>query len=612
MPYEVRTKKATPEQVINYIMQLVKFFPEVLEKYPENYKERSTWVKAFKNGEPGKRMLNALQQLPAFTYMAPGRPSRAAWAKVFEKHIGIEQIGLMLNEAYKNASFKPIKRKKIKYWRDAYGAGEVVQRVRPEESNDYIPNPHRGTATFQRFQGEPIYPSIISADTFGPVTFPKPGKILNNVNYIPRSTVAYCRWPWAWFEPRKGKYNWRLIDETLKAAKAAGQTAQLRFQPFTRHDELPDSDSNRMPPRPFVNMPRWYWDTGAGWTDKPGYGAYEPDHNDPRYLKHFGDFIRAFGKRYDGHPDIESIDVAYGGFWGEAGGNTNKKTAAKLVDVYMKSFKKTQLIYMSGTAGCDYATKVMKRKGKEIGFRSDCIGDLKQGNHPDVPSASSFNHTFDAYPKEMEKKKDAWKTQPITMESCWNAAAWSYMGFDVDKIIREGYRYHMSIFMPKNVFYPIESRDKLLEFDKKIGYRFAVRQIKMPLEAKGGAGLKIEAYIDNVGCAPIYRPYSMAFRFKQGKKVAVVKFKKDIRTLLPGNNWFSETIKMPNGFKQGEVKIGLAIVGNDDKPKVWFAMKSKTDEGWQQLTSIDALSGKPGSKKRKTRKKPGFSENATY
>ena len=596
MSYEVRTKKATPEQVINYIMQLVKFFPEVLEKYPENYKERSTWVKVFKNGEPGKRMLNVLQQLPAFTYMTPKKSSRAAWAKVFEKHMGIEQIGLMLKEAYVNASFKPIKRKKIKYWRDAYGAGEVVQRVRPEESNEYIPNPHRGTATFQRFQGEPTYPSIISADTFGPVVFPKPGKVQNNVNYVPRSTVAYSRWPWAWFEPRKGKYNWRIIDKTLEAAKAAGQTAQLRFQPFTSHDELPDNDSKRMPPRPFVNMPRWYWDTGAGWMDKPGYGAYEPDHNDPRYLKHFGDFIRAFGKRYDGHPDIESIDVAYGGFWGEAGGNTNKKTAAKLVNVYMKSFKKTQLIYMSGTAGCDYATKVMKRKGKEIGFRSDCIGDLKQGNHPDVPSASSFNHTYDAYPKEMEKKKDAWKTQPITMETCWNAAAWSYMGFDLDKIIYEGYRYHMSIFMPKNVFYPAELRDKLLEFDKKIGYRFAVRQIKMPLEAKAGDKLKIEAYIDNVGCAPIYRPYSMAFRFKQGKKVAVVKFKKDIRTLLPGNNWFSEIIKMPKGFKQGEVKIGLAIVGKEDKPKVWFALKGKQDEGWQPLTSIDALSGKAGSK----------------
>ena len=100
MSYEIRTEKATPKQVIDYIMQLVEYFPEILEKYPDNYKERSTWEKILLSGEPGKRMMNVLRQQPAFTYMAPKKPSRAAWTKVFEKLIGIEQIGLILKEIY--------------------------------------------------------------------------------------------------------------------------------------------------------------------------------------------------------------------------------------------------------------------------------------------------------------------------------------------------------------------------------------------------------------------------------------------------------------------------------------------------------------------------------
>jgi hypothetical protein len=41
-------------------------------------------------------------------------------------------------------------------WRDQFGPAETVQRVRPKESQAYLANPHRGTTTFQRFNGDPV------------------------------------------------------------------------------------------------------------------------------------------------------------------------------------------------------------------------------------------------------------------------------------------------------------------------------------------------------------------------------------------------------------------------------------------------------------------------
>lgn len=477
-------------------------------------------------------------------------------------------------------------------WRDKFGEGEVIQRVRPEETDAWLPNPHRGTTTFQRFQGDPVAPGPQSPrDTFGPTTFePAPKKTKKNRNFIPFTTLSYCRWPWRWLEPRKGKFNWKLVDAALKAARDRGQTLQVRFQPFTEEKVEPTEKiaSKRRPPATSVDVPDWYWDTGARWiAGGKRKGCYEPDHNDPLWVKHFGAFIRAFGERYDGHPDLESIDLAYAGHWGESGGNSNAATAAKLINLYLKSFKKTQLLSMLGTHGCKYAAT----KGRAVGWRADCFGDMRKRGMGVVPDHLCWTHMYDAYPREILRNgvQDAWKTSPITMESCGNVATWFLGEHDLEFIIDQGYKYHMSVFMPKSVRFPDEWMDKLVAFDKKIGYRFVLRQMVLPLEAKPGQRIGVPVFIDNVGCAPIYRPYRAALRFTQGKRSFIVPFKQDIRKWMPGHSWFEETIKLPDKLKPGEAKVALGITDEKDNLKVRFAIKPMDPDGWHTLTNVDVV-----------------------
>ncbi len=588
-PSPVRIRSIS--QTLDRIVEVIGCFPELRKKLPKEAVHKAYWEKAVQKNAQTRRHLEILQELPGFTNLEPARRGAAYWKKVFGTQG--EAAHHLLGRIVYWTKYKSPHKKEVRYWRERFGPQELVQRVRPKESDAYIPNPHRGTTTFQRFQGDPIYPGLAWSDTDGPVTFKQVRTLKSNQKYIPWTTLAYLRWPWRWLEPKKGAYNWKLIDRALKTARARGQTAQLRFQPYTRRMAYADEPikARRHPPERSVNVPDWYWDTGARWIKKGVYAPNEPDCNDPKYLHHFGQFIRAFGRRYDGHPDLESIDLAYAGFWGESGGNTTPKTGAKLIEIYLSSFKKTQLLSMLGTPGCAHAERRTKNTRQHIGIRFDCFGDLRVKHTPDVPPELCWNHMLDGYPRSMALNDvgDAWKNAPVTGEACGTVASW-HLGFhDLDFIIEQGYKYHLSVFMPKNVFFPEACMDKLIAFDKKIGYRFALRQALLPLECKRGKTIALECFVDNVGCAPIYRPYQLALNFRQGQSNRIICLKEDIRTWMPGHKWFKEKITVPKGLAKGEVKVDLVIVDEKKKPRVWFAMEGTKVNGWHPLTSMDVV-----------------------
>ena len=464
--------------------------------------------------------------------------------------------------------------RKVSAWRKRFHPDEVIQRVRPEHTDEYLGNPHKGTATFQRFNGDPLYPGIQWNDREGPTTFPPPVNAdLSNDRYPP-TTLSYCRWLWSVLEPAKGKFRWDLIDAALATAAERGQTLQFRSQPFIGEF-----------------TPRWYWDTGAH-HDKVAFaerGYRVPCHNDPRYLKHWGDHMRALGRRYDGHPALESVDVAYGGSCGETGGNTKNPTAERLVDVYFRAFRKTQLVMMLGTHGCRYAAR--RYPAHRVGWRADCYGDVRTDGRGSVPNGLNWNHMIGSYPKEVHEcgVKDNWKAAPVTFETCWTVGYWGRRKWDIDWIIDQGYKYHVSVFMPKSVYVPARWMGKIMAFNKRIGYRFHLQEMILPLEARRGGRVRMEAIIDNKGIAPIYRDYRFALRFTQRGRHHVVRLAESIRKWLPDFSYFKETFALPKSLKPGPAAVACGIVDDSDRPVVRLAIKDIDKAGWHPLTHMDIL-----------------------
>src|SRR5260221_9802095 len=46
-------------------------------------------------------------------------------------------------------------------------------------------------------------------------------------------------------------------------------------------------------------------------------GIWQPDFSDALFLKYWGELVAQAGKRYDGNPYLDSVDISSVGYWGE-------------------------------------------------------------------------------------------------------------------------------------------------------------------------------------------------------------------------------------------------------------------------------------------------------
>src|SRR3954470_15959409 len=198
--------------------------------------------------------------------------------------------------------------------------------VRPTETDDILVNPGMGIETFQRFNGQAINDGVRWSEV-GPE---KAGAEAAPVEF-PGSSVAYLRWFWSQIEPQRGVYRWSILDDALAEAHRHGQRLAIRIMPYDDKHAMPD----------------WYLASGAkranAATDKDG-AIWSPDADDPLYAKLWTALIVEAGKRYDGHPDLNHVDVSTVGYWGEGWGPylPSWSIQQQLIDVYFTSFTRTR------------------------------------------------------------------------------------------------------------------------------------------------------------------------------------------------------------------------------------------------------------------------------
>ena len=175
---------------------------------------------------------------------------------------------------------------------------EVAVKVFPKEINDVLNNPGIGFTTFQRFNGDDLNEGIKWTEGF-PIEYQEFDGDLTNPNH-PQTTIAYFRVNWRFLEVEPGVYNWDLIEKALRTAAERGQTLMLRISPYEGTEEK--------------NAPLWYRKI-IGKEKNVKSAKWEVDAENPAYLKYFGGMIAALGQRYDGHPDLEMVDVSFVGHW---------------------------------------------------------------------------------------------------------------------------------------------------------------------------------------------------------------------------------------------------------------------------------------------------------
>jgi hypothetical protein len=308
---------------------------------------------------------------------------------------------------------------------------------------------------------------------------------------------------------------------------------------------------------------------------------WRTDPEDPRYVEHFGGMVRALGARYDGHPDLESVDLSILGAWGEGAGSArlSQKTREALVDSYLDAFPKTHLVMLL----TDEKTNRYGLSKRNVGWRVDCLGDMG-GFSP------TWCHMLDYYPQAIINfgMRDAWQKAPVTLEVCWVIQHWKDKGWDIDYIIDQSLKWHISSFNAKSSPVPEEWWPQVNRWLKRMGYRFVLRKFTYPSKVKPGAELAFTSWWENKGVAPCYRQFRLAIRLRRNQEHEILIADADLRSWLPGDNLYDDAAVVPESIADGQYELDIGVLEDQtDRTAVKLAIAGRRPDGWYNLGKIN-------------------------
>ena len=432
--------------------------------------------------------------------------------------------------------------------------------VRPKEIYTVLVNPGMGIQTFQRFNDDALNPGLRWSEA-GPTTVVKPPAVKPD---FPKSSISYCRWFWNVLEPEHGKYDWHIIDLALKEARAHHQTLAIRMMPYDQHHPLPE----------------WYRISGARRANKPtdkDGNIWQPDFSDPLYLKYWGQLVKAAGARYDGNPHLQMVDISSVGYWGEGWSDYMPpfKYQKPLIDIYLKAFKRTPLLMnFDEQQALTYGTE------HGAGWRLDCWGDMR----------SPWGAMLDEYPEQIVRAgiQNIWERSPVSLESCGVPGSWFKHGYNLNYILQQALRWHVSSVNIKSSAIPPQWKKQFEEFEKEMGYRFILRRLEYPKEVRPGEMMPVHMWFLNAGVAPVYKNYILAVELKSSEGKAIIKTSADVRKWLPGDAVFDGTLFVPQTLKPGEYHFRVGLLDpRTGLPALKLAIEGRQPDGWYDLGTID-------------------------
>ena len=389
----------------------------------------------------------------------------------------------------------------------------------------------------------------------------------------PDSGVYYCGGRWRDIEIEEGVFDWAGMDQKLETAAQMGCTAVVRIAPYALVE----------------------WDDIPGWLrerypQEPEFPFWRIDPNTTEYPRLWARFVREFARRYDGHPVISSVDMAIVGAWGEGGGTEfmDYDAMKTIILAYVDGFRHTPL---QALLHDPVSLQCIRECRAKVGFRVDCLGDMG-GFH-----GERWSHMLDFYPQNIVNFNmgDAWRDAPVVFEACWHMNDWYIEGWDIDYIIDESLKWHISSYNSKGTTVPEVWRGSVERWVRRMGYRFEIHQMGWEAEAVPGESWKTELLVLNTGVAPCYHNYAPVIRLK-GKDTSVdLKLDADIRTWMPDEEYFGKwELTIPEDLAPGEYEVQLGFpTGLEKRPALMLAIENERDEGFYVMGRV-SVTGREG------------------
>ena len=448
----------------------------------------------------------------------------------------------------------------------AFTLQAATETVYPEDDGQALLNPGMGWTMH-------FYSNIVA--NYGSQLEPS-----DTLDSFPGCSTVYLRLPWAFIEPEEGKFNWAVVDTPAQRWIADGKKVSFRFtccESWLRWA-----------------TPEWVHQAGAkGINFHFGKGPAEdgplwaPIYDDPVFLEKLDRFLAEAGKRYNGNPDIEFIDVGTFGMWGEGHTGFDQQLSQEKtdqmskihLDLHKKHFPDTLLCISDDVSGpdnrqspwpgMDYALS------QGVSLRDDSILVQK---YP--------NHWFHA-----EMAQAFWPTLPVILEHEHFGNSKERGAWDRELLLKSVEEYHasfMSIHWWPDVLLK-ENKETIDIINRRMGYRLQLRELSYPKSVAIDTDFKVDWSWANAGVAPCYAGGFPALTLKDEKNgiVAVlVEDGFDVKNLSVAEPEKAEAKSVQSRFRVGQyapvTKPGVydvyVSVGRRDGTPV-FALPYKENDG---------------------------------
>jgi hypothetical protein len=390
------------------------------------------------------------------------------------------------------------------------------------------------------------------------------------------ASVVYLRFDWQQVEPADGTYDWTLIDRTIAEARRHQETVAIRVMTANAHTHG------------YYSSPKWLFDEGCKGFEYVNGGAdtatgaepiprIEPDYADPIYLARHGAFMEAFGARYNGSPDIEFLDIGSYGIWGEWHTPHPASIAVreKIVDMYLKAFSKTTLVYMS-----DDAEVMNYALAHGAGLRRDGVGspwhEQRWAGTPAYANVPTMG--------------DVWKHAPIVFEWYGSYDYLKSRGWSFDSAVKFMLDNHVTMINDNFGTVPQEAMPQLDKLARLAGYRFVLRSLTAPKSMVAGGSLDLSMTWANVGVGKLYHAYELwvSLRDRAGAEVANGKAAADPRDWLPGEREVTTKLAVPAALQPGEYTLAIGLLDpTKQRPPLHVAIDAPEKDGCYTVGKIE-------------------------
>lgn len=400
-----------------------------------------------------------------------------------------------------------------------------------------------------------------------------------DIKQFPGMHHLYLRIDWSDIEKSEGVFDWSLIDSIFERYGKLGYKFSFRVCTYEGilHDDFGYA------------TPEWVKALGAeGWTEKDG--SWCPKLDDPIFLEKLEAFMCEFGRKFNGHPLVEYVDIGTIGIWGE--GNAihqvyDNEMYKKHINLHLKYFPDTYVIVNDDMINCSVYNAAANYKelldycvSRGLGLRDDSImwigNTVGNCGYDTMRTPFMFDLFAPNAPVDIELdhmrsiEDDVYKDGMPVYESLKRAHA-TYCGF-------HGY--------PEDWInkYPYLTK----HIANKLGYWYFLNGAAVP-ELVSGYPAIMSLWIENKGFCHAYTPFTLKIKFtneENGNEFLV--FEKSGLNM----KWASESVteeKIKLSLKDvgaGEYTVSIGLFEGDTPIKLGFNEQCLVADGFYQFDSV--------------------------